>query len=375
MEPPSGYPTMRSRLLVLLFCSAPAFSQGIDFATQVKPILDGRCVKCHGEKLPKADLRLDVYTEHLLGGTDPILTAGSPDKSLLYTRVTLPPDDPDVMPASGDPLTPAEIAVIKAWIEQGASWPKAPAADPSKRDPEAEWRALFDLPAADPDAAAAEERALAALRAAGGLATRVSQNSRAVDVNLSLLGQKVTDDTLALLAGLEDSLVWLNLSRTQVTDAGVAAHLPRFPRLLRINLASTRLTDAGLSALTSLPRLTSLNLYGTSITDAAVDSLSAMKGLRKVYVWQTSVTEPAAAGLREARPDLVVDTGHHVFPAPLPPAPTAVNDKCPVTGAAVQAAHTLEHGGKIIAFCCEKCLASFKADPAKFEGKLVNIAK
>jgi YHS domain-containing protein len=51
------------------------------------------------------------------------------------------------------------------------------------------------------------------------------------------------------------------------------------------------------------------------------------------------------------------------------PALKADNDKCPVSGKAVDAAHVVAYA-KTIGFCCEKCVAKFKADPASIIAKV-----
>ncbi|MCA8972935.1 MAG: YHS domain-containing protein, partial [Planctomycetes bacterium] len=64
------------------------------------------------------------------------------------------------------------------------------------------------------------------------------------------------------------------------------------------------------------------------------------------------------------------------FADKLPPAPGAeaaakpINDKCPVSGEAVDPAQTVVHDGRVVAFCCGKCKAKFEADPAKFADRL-----
>jgi uncharacterized membrane protein/mono/diheme cytochrome c family protein len=96
----------------------------VDFATQVLPILTARCHECHGAAKVRGKLRLDAR-EHLF---DPareaewVVRPGDPDGSELLRRVQLPPEDEDAMPAKGDPLTPEQVAVLRAWISQGAVW-------------------------------------------------------------------------------------------------------------------------------------------------------------------------------------------------------------------------------------------------------------
>ena len=66
---------------------------------------------------------MDSYDLLMKGGDDgPVIVAGRPESSLLFTRISLPPGHKGFMPAEGrPPLRPEEIAWIKAWIQQGAS--------------------------------------------------------------------------------------------------------------------------------------------------------------------------------------------------------------------------------------------------------------
>ena len=50
----------------------------------------------------------------------------------------------------------------------------------------------------------------------------------------------------------------------------------------------------------------------------------------------------------------------------------AINDACPLTGKAVTADKTATHNGDTVAFCCGNCLKKFKADPDKFAAKVKN---
>src|SRR4030081_1262589 len=69
----------------------------VDFTTQIKPILEFNCVRCHGaneKEKPKGDLRLDTKTGAFKGGADGVvIVSGDPAKSPLYTSTILPKDD------------------------------------------------------------------------------------------------------------------------------------------------------------------------------------------------------------------------------------------------------------------------------------------
>ena len=95
----------------------------VDFARDIQPILEERCYRCHGPEEQKNGLRLDVKAEALRGGeSGRVIIPGDSESSLLYQFVAgLDPDTS--MPAEGDPVTTAELVLIKRWIDEGAQWP------------------------------------------------------------------------------------------------------------------------------------------------------------------------------------------------------------------------------------------------------------
>ncbi len=106
-----------------------ADKEGVDFATQILPIISTKCFHCHGpdESSRKARLRLDVATEVVKQreGGIVVIKPGDLEHSELVKRITN--TDPDeVMPPPDEkhPLKPAEIALLKKWIQQGAPYEK-----------------------------------------------------------------------------------------------------------------------------------------------------------------------------------------------------------------------------------------------------------
>jgi hypothetical protein len=104
---------------------ARAATPAIDFVRDIQPILAQRCYDCHGLEAPKAGLHLTTRVHALAGGRSgaPALVPGSAEKSELFQRVISPHED-EIMPQKGDRLKPAEIALLKRWIEEGAVWPE-----------------------------------------------------------------------------------------------------------------------------------------------------------------------------------------------------------------------------------------------------------
>jgi len=95
----------------------------VDFNTQVKPLLNKKCIVCHGGVKRQGDFSLLFRTDALSkakSGKLPIIP-GDPDHSEMIRRITL--DDPeDRMPYKQPPLTKEEITILRDWIKQGAKW-------------------------------------------------------------------------------------------------------------------------------------------------------------------------------------------------------------------------------------------------------------
>ncbi len=102
----------------------PPAPRTVDYETDVRPIFAKSCLKCHGEKAAKGGLVLDQKADALAGGDNgPAIVPGQSDGSRLIRYVAGVEDT--VMPPenAGKPLTPEQIGILRAWIDQGAKWP------------------------------------------------------------------------------------------------------------------------------------------------------------------------------------------------------------------------------------------------------------
>ena len=101
----------------------------VDFDQDIYPILNRRCFSCHGVRHQRGGLRLDHRASTVKGGNSGLaIVAGDSEASLLIQLVR-GRDDGKVMPPNGDRLSEDEIALLRSWIDQGASW-SATASDP-----------------------------------------------------------------------------------------------------------------------------------------------------------------------------------------------------------------------------------------------------
>ena len=144
---------MKNSLILLFVCLlGSATTRAADFQKDIAPIFKTYCYKCHSEaeKKEKGKLVLDNTKRFAEKIDGKIITAGDPEKSSFFKSFSLPSDDDDHMPpAKEKQLKPADVALIKAWITEGAKFEgggAAPAAAPAA--------AMNEAPAAAAPAAA-----------------------------------------------------------------------------------------------------------------------------------------------------------------------------------------------------------------------------
>jgi hypothetical protein len=110
---------MRITIAGLLAGAMLVRAQSVDFNSQVHAVLAAKCLACHSQEKRSGGLSLAAYQDVLNGGrSGASLKPGDSGGSLIVRRITGP--DATRMPLGGAALTPAEIGVITAWIDQGA---------------------------------------------------------------------------------------------------------------------------------------------------------------------------------------------------------------------------------------------------------------
>ena len=103
----------------------PAANVKINFDGDIRPILETSCVRCHGPEKPRSNFRLDDREAALKGGDENTndIVLGDSSKSLLINYVARQVPDMEMPPAGkGSPLTPQQISLLRAWIDQGTDW-------------------------------------------------------------------------------------------------------------------------------------------------------------------------------------------------------------------------------------------------------------
>ena len=115
-----GGTLLRVNSIVRLFVTACLLGavQAADFKTDVLPIFQGSCYKCHGNGRTRGDLSLEESKigRHI-GSSGPIRPRDEESKIIKLINGV----DGDRMPLKGRPLNEKEIAIITEWVKEGAS--------------------------------------------------------------------------------------------------------------------------------------------------------------------------------------------------------------------------------------------------------------
>ncbi|HSU53706.1 MAG TPA: c-type cytochrome domain-containing protein [Candidatus Dormibacteraeota bacterium] len=102
----------------------PPAHTNIDFTRDIRPIFEQSCLRCHGPERPKSHFRLDNRESAIKGGDNgiDIIPTNSAKSPLIFYVARLVPDMEMPPDGKGEPLTTKQVALLRAWIDQGASW-------------------------------------------------------------------------------------------------------------------------------------------------------------------------------------------------------------------------------------------------------------
>ena len=285
----------------------------------VVPILEQKCYSCHNGSKQKGDFRMDT-PEHLLKGGESgsVLVAGNAHESRIYKVLLLPEhDDQHMPPKEKTQLTEEEINLIEWWINRAeADFTKTVAQVPQEEETKtllayftaegAEERkgdnkSTMEVPSIP--VAPAKPQDVETLQKLGVVLTPLTPEKSFWAANMVNVAH-FTDEHMNALLKLEEQILWLDFSDTDMTDQHLQ-QIRRFKNLTRLSLDNTPITDKGLAQLKELPNLQYLNLYGTNVSDTGIKSLEGCKKLKSLYLWLTKATPEGIASLKKVLGDEV----------------------------------------------------------------------
>lgn len=99
----------------------------IDFARDVRPIIESQCLECHNSKDARHNAGLNLETRKLsmsTGRQPPVIRPGDPKNSLFIRALKLDAVHPISMPPAPDKIWDARLEILEKWIRDGAEWPE-----------------------------------------------------------------------------------------------------------------------------------------------------------------------------------------------------------------------------------------------------------
>ena len=124
-----SFPGKKKGFVLLLLLTAVltvaliSHQKPVDFSSQVKPILNKKCISCHGGVRRKGGFSV-LFRSEALAKTESgkmAIIPGDPEHSELIRRITNK-DPEERMPYKHEPLSSEEISVLRRWIKEGAPW-------------------------------------------------------------------------------------------------------------------------------------------------------------------------------------------------------------------------------------------------------------
>ena len=118
-----------------------AAARPIDFAADVKPILQASCARCHARGRERGGLSIETRERLLAGGDNGAVVVPGDSAASELVRLVAGLDPQSVMPKKGSRLTAEQVGILRAWIDQGLAWDpaisfaKAPARNLAPRRP------------------------------------------------------------------------------------------------------------------------------------------------------------------------------------------------------------------------------------------------
>ncbi len=287
----------------------------------IQPLLAARCGSCHNPDRKKGGLILTNADGLLAGGRQgKVIVPGRADESEIVIRLSLPPGHTDAMPPDR-PMPSAEIAMLRWWIDQGASTTVTLSGigRPASIRRTLVAYGLDNLPEgifAQP-VVSVDSAALRAARATGLTVLALGTGVGYLSVNATNVSPTWNSRSLEVLRPLAANVASVDLARAPVGDSALTL-LGTMPRLTRLQLSNTRVSDGGLEQLRTLQYLEYLNLVNTDVTDQGLRALEPLSRLRTVHLWGTHVTAGGVQRLQRALPHATITAGPPVLIEPTP---------------------------------------------------------
>jgi hypothetical protein len=279
------------------------------YAQLIAPVLEEKCVICHGKTKQKGKLKLDNIRNLLKGGKNGFYQGSGTEKmARMAHRINLPDTDEEHMPPkSKSQLTAQEKSILTKWLALGASTTtrfqdlQLAVRNIEKPMPKVEdWPSVPDLPLVS-------ENVLKPLRDKGLVILPLAGNHPLLQINCQSL-PSFGDGDLEEFSVFKEHIASLRLSGTEISDKSLP-WIGALPNLTKLYLDYTLITDEGLSNLKNAKELRYLNLVGTGVSAKGIQHLQDLPRLQSVYLYQSQVKPESLPPLQKGMPRVYFDLG------------------------------------------------------------------
>ena len=287
------------------------------YEDMLMPIFEAKCLSCHNQTRAKGGLLMTSYKNLLKGGESdhPSVFPGDPSKSELLKRVLLPDTVEDHMPPEGKtPMNGKEIALLKSWIESGAT--ETLSVEEAKKQ---EGLGLV-IDALLPEIVKYRRREgltkmkLKTLQhelniVAEKLSVSIHRDSLS-DGNFFAIAMKFppapfTSEQFKELTPYYEAFSKVSLVSSGIDDDGLY-YISQMTNARALYLQKTGLDGSGLVYLQNMPNLEVLNLSFTNVDDKAAIDLLKFKQLKVVYLFKTRASKEVIDALRKYKKGLEI---------------------------------------------------------------------
>ncbi|WP_188765797.1 chitobiase/beta-hexosaminidase C-terminal domain-containing protein [Emticicia aquatilis] len=295
--------------------TAPQFSENDPmYRAAIFPILEAKCVACHNDDKTKGQLNMSSIEKILKGGKNGLIwKVGDALNSHIIQRANLPLEHKEHMPPKGKPqLTTDEIALLSAWINEGADLKKAFKNYLVSSETKKIASKLVGMKSAAKEAkvysfSMPSESDLAAVNTPFCSVFPLATGSPALQADF-FVSKKFDRKVLENLSKVGEQLVILNLSKMPVHDEDLAL-IANFPNLEKLILNQTDITGNTLEQLKKCKNLESVALAGTKISKENLQKILDLPKLKEVFVWNTNIDEATVTELGKKYTKIKFDRG------------------------------------------------------------------
>ena len=285
---------------------APTFtSDSIDIYSQVvAPIMDKKCISCHGMNKRKGGLLLSSAEGISAGGENgPLFDFSDLSESRLLYHLELPIEHELRMPPkSRTQLTQVELDLIRNWVLEGATTKGLTAY--SQLVPQIKDLLNQFFPPKLKEVAPPNSKDLERILAQNFRVDIFSANHNYISIKY--LGDTLTKVEFEALYRLRKNIIDLDL-RSVFVEPYFFEKFKGFRTLDRLRLDNTNITDKELSYVNDLP-IEMLSLTNTQITQGGLEGILENNHLKKVFLWNTSIPLDEQQNLKE-QSSIVLDFG------------------------------------------------------------------